>query len=173
MDHLTNRVTASELIFAFLQEGHESAGYMKELHSLGEQLKFSWDINSNGHDTRNLDNGELETDGYHPSNIGLSMQDLHPIVDLQIRGNLSVWTDLFVSAFQKWKDYLAFEVERVMMRGVGPDLPQERVIIALALTLVKRVCVQTPQRLRNLFHTALQYINFNFIVYTQNKSQLK
>lgn len=71
----------------------------------------------------------------------------------------SVWTDLFVSAFQKWKDYLAFEVERVMVRWVGPDLPRERVIIALALTLVKRVCVQTPQRLRNLFHTALQYIN--------------
>lgn len=71
----------------------------------------------------------------------------------------SVWTDLFVSAFQKWKDYLAFEVERVMMRWVGPDLPRESLIIALALTLVKRVCVQTPQRLRNLFHTALQYIN--------------
>lgn len=189
MDHLTNRVTASELIFAFLQEGHESAGYMKELHSLGEQLKFSWDINSNGHDTRNLDNGELETDGYHPSNIGLSMQDLHPIVDLQIRGNheqaaavlevaralgeiaaqfedrivteatRNLSNNISTSPLQKWKDYLAFEVERVMMRGVGPDLPQERVIIALALTLVKRVCVQTPQRLRNLFHTALQYIN--------------
>lgn len=86
MDLSTTRVTASELIFAFLQEGHESASYMKELHSLGEQYKFSWDINSNGHDARNLDNGELETDGYHPSNIGVSMQDLHPIVDLQIRG---------------------------------------------------------------------------------------
>uniref|UniRef100_A0A3P9CIW2 BH3-interacting domain death agonist n=1 Tax=Maylandia zebra TaxID=106582 RepID=A0A3P9CIW2_9CICH len=100
MDLSTTRVTASELIFAFLQEGHESASYMKELHSLGEQYKFSWDINSNGQ---------------------------------------SVWTDLFVSAFQNWKDYLAFEVERVMMRWVGPDLPWERVIIALALTLVKRV----------------------------------
>uniref|UniRef100_A0A668TIF7 BH3-interacting domain death agonist n=1 Tax=Oreochromis aureus TaxID=47969 RepID=A0A668TIF7_OREAU len=67
---------------------------------------------------------------------------------------------LFLRLHERWEKSLpSLKTELVMMRGVGPDLPWERVIIALALTLVKRVCVQTPQRLRNLFHTALQYIN--------------
>ncbi|XP_034734950.1 BH3 interacting domain death agonist [Etheostoma cragini] len=61
---------------------------------------------------------------------------------------------------EQWKDYLTREVRRVMSQGVGLEhLPQERVMMALTLTLVKRVCEQAPWLLRNLFHTALQYIN--------------
>ncbi|XP_032378920.1 BH3 interacting domain death agonist [Etheostoma spectabile] len=61
---------------------------------------------------------------------------------------------------EQWKDYLTREVRRVMSQGVGLEhLPQERVMMALTLTLVKSVCEQAPWLLRNLFHTALQYIN--------------
>ncbi|XP_035520160.1 uncharacterized protein LOC118329918 isoform X2 [Morone saxatilis] len=61
---------------------------------------------------------------------------------------------------EQWKDYLTQEVDRLINQGVGLEhLAQERVIAALALTLVKGVCEQAPQLLRNLFRTALQYIS--------------
>ena len=48
----------------------------------------------------------------------------------------------------------------MMRQGVGLEhLPQERVFVALTLTLVRGVCEQAPRLLRNLFHTALQYIS--------------
>lgn len=66
---------------------------------------------------------------------------------------------LFIFSFQQWRHHLNWEVERVMRAVVGLEyLPQERVIVALTLTLVKGVCQQAPQLLRNLFYTALQYI---------------
>lgn len=66
----------------------------------------------------------------------------------------------FCSALQQWKAHLSSEVERVIMQGVGLEhLPQEKVMIAIALTLVKRVCIQAPVLLRYLFQTAAQYIN--------------
>lgn len=47
-----------------------------------------------------------------------------------------------------------------MRQGLSlSDLPQERVILALSLTLVKGVCKQAPHLLRNLFNTAVQYIS--------------
>lgn len=61
---------------------------------------------------------------------------------------------------QEWGKYLSSEVERVMRQGLSlSDLPQERVILALSLTLVKGVYKQAPHLLRNLFNTALQYIS--------------
>uniref|UniRef100_A0A3Q0RZM5 BH3-interacting domain death agonist n=1 Tax=Amphilophus citrinellus TaxID=61819 RepID=A0A3Q0RZM5_AMPCI len=140
-------VTANEVVFAFLQADNGSIYYNEELHYLGECLKFTADINSNGHKTSALDNGDLETDGHLPSNITVSMQDILPIADLNIQRKL-----MFVSPFQQWKAHLTSEVERVLRHGVGLEhLPQEKVIIALALTLVKRVCMQAPELLRDLF----------------------
>ncbi|XP_044049388.1 BH3 interacting domain death agonist [Siniperca chuatsi] len=64
------------------------------------------------------------------------------------------------SPSEQWKDHLTWEVDRVIRQGVGLEhLPQERVIMALTLTLVKGVCEQAPRLLRNLFNTALQYIS--------------
>ncbi|XP_059190707.1 BH3 interacting domain death agonist [Centropristis striata] len=76
----------------------------------------------------------------------------------QATQNLS--RNISTSPTEHWKEHLTQEVERMIRRGVGLDhLPQERVIVALTLTLVKGVCVQTPRLLRNLFNTALQYLN--------------
>ncbi|XP_008290571.1 BH3 interacting domain death agonist isoform X2 [Stegastes partitus] len=61
----------------------------------------------------------------------------------------------------EWTYFLANEVERVMRQGVGlglEHLPQERVIVALTLTLVRGVCEQAPRMLIGLFNSALQYI---------------
>uniref|UniRef100_A0A8C5F504 BH3-interacting domain death agonist n=1 Tax=Gadus morhua TaxID=8049 RepID=A0A8C5F504_GADMO len=41
----------------------------------------------------------------------------------------------------------------------GLDLPQERLMMALALTLVKGVCERTPTLLRRLFATTLEYLH--------------
>lgn len=61
---------------------------------------------------------------------------------------------------EQWKNHLTYEVERVMRQGMGLEhLPQERVFIALTLTLVRGVCEQVPAFLRNLFSAALRYIS--------------
>lgn len=68
--------------------------------------------------------------------------------------------NISTSPSEQWKDHLTQEVDRVMRHGVGLEhLPQERVIVALTLTLVRGVCEKAPQLLRNLFNTALQYIS--------------
>ncbi|XP_056138515.1 BH3 interacting domain death agonist [Lampris incognitus] len=61
-----------------------------------------------------------------------------------------------------WIAHLTLEVEWVLKQGLFcglENLPQEQVIMALTLSLVKGVCDKAPQLLRNLFNTALQYIN--------------
>uniref|UniRef100_A0A1A8R905 BH3-interacting domain death agonist n=2 Tax=Nothobranchius pienaari TaxID=704102 RepID=A0A1A8R905_9TELE len=63
------------------------------------------------------------------------------------------------SPSEHWKDHLADEVDQLMKRGVVLEhLHRERVIMALTLTLVKGICVQTPQLLRVLFTTVLQFV---------------
>lgn len=59
----------------------------------------------------------------------------------------------------KLRSLLVEEVERLMRQGCLKDLPRERVLVALTLTLVKGVCIQAPQLLRSLFDTAVQFIS--------------
>ncbi|XP_033489864.1 BH3 interacting domain death agonist isoform X1 [Epinephelus lanceolatus] len=76
----------------------------------------------------------------------------------QATQNLS--KNISTSPSEQWKDHLTQEVGRVMRQGVGLEhLPQERVMMALTLTLVKGVCEQAPRLLRTLFNTALQYVS--------------
>ncbi|KAJ8002884.1 hypothetical protein DPEC_G00163590 [Dallia pectoralis] len=59
-----------------------------------------------------------------------------------------------------WRHHLALEVEWLKKQSLGSvldHLPQERVILALTLTLVKGVCERAPGLLRSLFTTALQF----------------
>lgn len=75
---------------------------------------------------------------------------------------------------QRWKHHLALEVEWVKKQGLGPVLdylPQEKVIMALTLTLVKGVCERAPLLLRNLFSAAVQFINPTVARWLQNKPQ--
>ncbi|XP_060932658.1 BH3 interacting domain death agonist isoform X2 [Limanda limanda] len=59
----------------------------------------------------------------------------------------------------EWRTHLNSEVQRIIRNGTGLEhLPQERVFMALTLTLVKGVCEQAPQLLRSLFNAALQFI---------------
>ncbi|XP_074487966.1 BH3 interacting domain death agonist isoform X2 [Sebastes fasciatus] len=165
-----------------------AAEYQKELLSLGKDFNLTRDINSNGPRIDALEDGDLETDGHLASSITADLGDLQPSVELQWPGyhgeaadfqqiaeglreiadqleqnvvaqaTRNLRRNIAVSP-SDWKDHLTQEVERAMRQGVGLEhLPQERVMVALTLTLVKGVCEQAPRLLRNLFNTALQYL---------------
>ncbi|XP_037624551.1 BH3 interacting domain death agonist isoform X2 [Sebastes umbrosus] len=146
------------------------------------------DINSNGPRIDATEDGDLETDGHLASSITAALGDLQPSVELQWPGNHGEAADFqqiaeglreiadqleqnvvaqatrnlsrnIAASPSDWKDHLTREVERAMRQGVGLEhLPQERVMVALTLTLVKGVCEQAPRLLRNLFNSALQYL---------------
>ncbi|XP_035280315.1 BH3 interacting domain death agonist [Anguilla anguilla] len=62
---------------------------------------------------------------------------------------------------QDWKRHLSAEVQSVLGQGLGSgleQLPQERVVLALTMMLVKGVCERVPRLLQGLFSTALQYM---------------
>ncbi|XP_037834230.1 uncharacterized protein LOC108237478 isoform X2 [Kryptolebias marmoratus] len=68
-------------------------------------------------------------------------------------------TKISSSPSEQWKYFLKEEVERLMRRGTALEhLHQERVIVALTLTLVKGVCIQAPQLIRSLFTTVHQFV---------------
>ena len=69
------------------------------------------------------------------------------------------WPVCFSFTHQVWKNHLTLEVEWVVKNSQGLDLPQERLMMALALTLVKGVCERTPTLLRRLFATTLEYLH--------------
>ncbi|KAJ8261903.1 hypothetical protein GJAV_G00159790 [Gymnothorax javanicus] len=65
------------------------------------------------------------------------------------------------SPLQDWKRHLSSEVQWALREGLGGGLemlPQERVLLALTMTLVRGVCERVPRLLRGLFSTALQYL---------------
>ncbi|KAM8891085.1 BH3 interacting domain death agonist isoform 2-T2 [Spinachia spinachia] len=169
--------------WAFLQADCASPGYGRELESLSEDLRLSGNIELGGPARDAPGDGDLETDGHMSRCMTAAPGDIQPSVELQwphaedlqqIAQGLRDIADLFkhnvvaeatdnlgrnisVSP-SEWKDHLTWEVERVMRRGVGlENLPQERVAVALALTLVRGVCEQAPRLLRNLFGAVLQY----------------
>lgn len=61
--------------------------------------------------------------------------------------------------FQEWKYHLSSEVDKVIRQGIIlSDLAQEKVMVAVTLTLVKGVVEQAPRLMRSLFDTMLEYI---------------
>ncbi|XP_070764136.1 BH3 interacting domain death agonist isoform X2 [Enoplosus armatus] len=177
------------VMLAFLQADCRGSEYEKELLSLGQEINPNRDMNCNGLRKEALDDGDLETDGHLSISIPGLIDDIQPSVGLQrprnhaepavvqqIAEELREIADHFehnvvAQATQNlsrnishsppdWKDHLTQEVDRVMRQGVGlENLPQERAMVALTLTLVKGVCEQAPRLLRNLFRTALQFIS--------------
>ncbi|XP_077938127.1 BH3-interacting domain death agonist [Gasterosteus aculeatus] len=175
---------AALVALAFLQADCASPGYGKALNSLREDVLRSRRIDLGGPAGDAPGDGDLETDG-HPSSrcITADLGNIMPSVELQLpqadlhqiaqglrdiadqfelnvvaeaTGNLG--RNISASPSEQWKDHLTWEVERAMRRGVGLEhLPQERVAAALALTLVRGVCEQTPRLLRDLFSAVLQY----------------
>nr|XP_040017759.1 BH3 interacting domain death agonist isoform X1 [Gasterosteus aculeatus aculeatus]XP_040017760.1 BH3 interacting domain death agonist isoform X1 [Gasterosteus aculeatus aculeatus] len=163
---------AALVALAFLQADCASPGYGKALNSLREDVLRSRRIDLGGPAGDAPGDGDLETDG-HPSSRCITADleaDLHQIaqglreiadqfelnVVAEATGNLG--RNISASPSEQWKDHLTWEVERAMRRGVGLEhLPQERVAAALALTLVRGVCEQTPRLLRDLFSAVLQY----------------
>uniref|UniRef100_A0A8C6KVT2 BH3-interacting domain death agonist n=1 Tax=Nothobranchius furzeri TaxID=105023 RepID=A0A8C6KVT2_NOTFU len=158
---LASSEDAARVIVAFLQADCIDQLYRNELISLCNELAVEWAINRHEHQVNTPDHGELEADGHLPGRITLSIDDIQPQVDPQPLGKspYALTNAAVVSASQHWKDHLADEVDQLMKRGVVLEhLHQERVIMALTLTLVKGICVQTPQLLRMLFTTVHQLV---------------
>ncbi|XP_036962697.1 BH3 interacting domain death agonist isoform X2 [Acanthopagrus latus] len=176
MDDLGNlRIdqNAALVIFTFLQADCGDSEYGEELRSLGQEINPNRDINCRGFGEDSSEDGYLESDiqpsvglpGNHAEVLVQIAQELREIaaqlehsVVAQATQNLSRNINASHST-QEWGNYLSTEVERVLRQGLSlNDLPQEHVILALSLTLVKGVCKQAPHLLKNLFNTALQYI---------------
>ncbi|CAK6960168.1 BH3 interacting domain death agonist [Scomber scombrus] len=169
------------VIISFLQTDSTIVNYDKELSSLGTQI--SRDINCNGLMMDTDDDGGLETDGHVSSCIAMSFGDIQPSVLLQelaaiqevaaglreiaaqfqhnvvAQATQNLSNNVLSSTIHYWKKHLSQEVDMALRQGVClRDLPQEQIIVALSLTLVKGVCQQAPHLLRNLFDVALDYI---------------
>ncbi|XP_019959193.2 BH3 interacting domain death agonist isoform X2 [Paralichthys olivaceus] len=185
---VTGGSSVALVILAFLQADCRDSEFRKELHSLGNEFKLTRDINCNAPSIDQLEDGDLETDGHLPGGVSVSLQDIQPSVELQwprndeavaniqqvAEGLREIAAQLEESVLaqatsnlrrnisdspSEWKNHLTLEVDRIMRHGIGLEhLPQERVFMALTLTLVKGVCEQAPQLLRSLFYAALQYI---------------
>lgn len=186
MEHLREGQNASFVFLAFLQADCGDLDYNKELISLGSALHLTKDIHNDhwteeddglecdGHQQSNIKDSlrdlqpvvDLHWPGNHAEEAVLwrIAADLREVAaqlehNVVARATQSLSRDIQVSPCEQWKHHLAREVEGAMRRGVGLEhLPQERVIVALTLTLVKGVCQQAPRVLRGLFNSALQYI---------------
>ncbi|XP_056272815.1 BH3 interacting domain death agonist [Pseudoliparis swirei] len=178
---------AALVILAFLQTDCRTSPYGEELLSLGKDFNLTRDVHStgdlledgdletDGHVTSCITAAlsdiqpsvELQWPRNHAEAADLQQiaEGLREIADqlehrvvAEATRNLS--RNISASPSEEWKDHLTWEVDRVMKRGVGLEhLPQERVIAALTLTLVKGVCEQTPRLLRTLFNAVLRYFN--------------
>ncbi|XP_074534235.1 BH3 interacting domain death agonist [Halichoeres trimaculatus] len=180
---------AALVFLTFLQADCRNPEYGKELNSLEQEINNVRDINHRGLLKDAQDDGDLETDGHLPSRVRAPLHDIQPLAELpwprnqndaniqQVAEGLREIADqlehsvvaqatrnlareLSNSPLHQWKHHLVQEVQRAMRQGVGlEDLAQERVVVALTLTLVKGVCEKAPQMLRNLFNIALQCIS--------------
>ncbi|XP_077453479.1 BH3 interacting domain death agonist isoform X2 [Stigmatopora argus] len=178
---LANGQNATLVVFSFLQADCCNEQYKKAVSCLGKELEETWICQEDG--AIECD-GSNQPDNL-ASSIGdiLPSVDLHwpggqvearvlqdvaaqlreiaarlerSVVDQAAR---NLHTNVMSSPSEDWLGLLKSEVQRALMQGVVLEqLPQERVVVALSLTLVKKVCEYTPQLLRDLFNTTLQYI---------------
>ncbi|XP_028306491.1 BH3 interacting domain death agonist [Gouania willdenowi] len=185
---LTNDQNAA-LIFAFLQVDSRDLGYDAELLSISKDFNLAWDAKLNESRIQCAEDGDLECDGHLPTHITFSLdlqpavelqwpydhaeaaalqevaEELRNIAAqienaVMARAIDNLNSNISSSPSEHWKCHLANEVAWAMRQGLGLDhLPQERVIMAFTLTLVKGVCECAPRLLRNLFSAALQYIS--------------
>ncbi|XP_068578764.1 BH3 interacting domain death agonist [Cebidichthys violaceus] len=126
-------------------DGHVSSSIAAALGDVEPSVELQWPRNrAEAADLQQIAEGLRE----------IADQLEHNVVAEAVQ-NLS--RNISASHSEQWKDHLRWEVDRVMRRGVGLEhLPQERVIVALTLTLVKGVCERAPRLLRNLFDSVLQ-----------------
>lgn len=177
------------VILAFLQVDCRSSEYNKELLSLQQELSRDinyngpWrdpavdgDLETDGHISSSSiiavlgdlqPSVELQWPGNDEEVAALQhiAEELRGIAaqfedSLVIRASNNLHRNISNVPSEQWKHLLTQEVTWAMEQGIGLEhLPQERVFMALTLTLVRGVCQQAPRLLRNLFNTALQYIS--------------
>ncbi|KAM9754977.1 BH3 interacting domain death agonist isoform 1-T1 [Menidia menidia] len=172
--YLSSRQKTEFVILAFLQADLGLLDYNNELLALSKD--FPRDINANGPRTETLLDGDLECDGNPRSSINFEGDDVDAAAlrevaeglrdiaariehNLVARATENLKRKLRDFPPEQWTHHLADEVDRLMKGGVGLDfLPQERVMVALTLTLVRGVCRLAPRLLRGLCDSALRLV---------------
>ncbi|XP_034032948.1 BH3 interacting domain death agonist [Thalassophryne amazonica] len=180
---------AAMVFMILLQTGCRNPEFKKELFELSRELNVNWDdvakfhalldgdLESDGHlpcSTRDCVGdihpvAELHWPGNHGNaeavqEVAAGLREIADHFDYSAvnRSTQNLLRELLASPFHLWQEHLTREVQWVLGHGVGvglEQLPQERVLAALTLTLLKGVCEQVPCLLRHLFMAALQYIN--------------
>ncbi|KAM4573621.1 BH3 interacting domain death agonist isoform 1-T2 [Odontesthes bonariensis] len=171
--YLASERRAAVVIFAFLQADCRDPYYENELRSLGKNLNLpresglDGDIETDGNlQSSNRPQAELQWPRGHGDAGALHAvaEELREIAaqiehNVVVRATQNLSRNIRTCQSEQWEYHLAYEVEKAMKQGVGfENLPQERVMVALTLTLVERVCKQAPQLLSSLFETALCFI---------------
>ncbi|XP_070828726.1 BH3 interacting domain death agonist [Chaetodon trifascialis] len=180
--NLTSGQNTALVILAFLQADCRDSEYGQELFSLRQEINIGLrkeplddgDLETDGHLPRcftvSLDHIQPSVEPQRPGNhanaaaLQQVAEELREIAaglehSVVFRATQNLSRNIRTSPSEEWKHHLSWEVDRVMQQGVNlKDLPRERVIVALTLTLVKGVCEQAPRLLRSLFSIALQYI---------------
>ncbi|KAM7396389.1 hypothetical protein PAMP_019433 [Pampus punctatissimus] len=172
------------VILTFLQADSRVSNYDDELCSLGKDLNLScnsWveteddggletDGYLPGRASASLDDIQPSVQLHQPENqaeaaaiqeVAAELREIAAQFEdhIMVHATQNLRKNIISSPYQDWKKHLSQEVDKVMRHGVGLEhLPQERIMVALTLTLVKRVCQETPVLLRCLFSVALQYI---------------
>ncbi|KAL2093751.1 hypothetical protein ACEWY4_011063 [Coilia grayii] len=174
--------TTPLVFLTFLQQkGCQNQALEQELLDLESELKHIQDVNSNcvTSECTDEDDGELQTDGHSPMvNLRALVQgrphvqaprpavrdvarELVEIADQLEDSVMARTTDNLLrllknSNYLQWGQHLSQAVDQVhgaLWHSGGLDgLPQERVLLALSLSLIKGVCERTPAFLRDLFH---------------------
>lgn len=185
MRNLATEHDVALVIISFLQADCKNTELSSELLSLRKDLSLSWDaetdcsddgdIECDGHSASPISaalgeirpsveldrqDNQADIEAIHDVAIGLRAiaDQLHQEVVAQATQNLR--SSIETCPTDQWKDHFNRVVTRAMIQGVGLEHhPQEQVVVALSLTLVKGVCQHTPRLLRSLFSTALEYIN--------------
>ncbi|XP_057692702.1 BH3-interacting domain death agonist-like [Corythoichthys intestinalis] len=185
MDDLTTLASgqnATLVVFSFLQADCSNEQYNKAVCSLGRELEEAWicdeengDIECDGSNQPDDFAGSIgdmqpSLELYWPGGqvearalqeVAAHLREIaaqfeRSVVDQAAR---NLHTNVMSSPSEEWLRLLKSEVQRAMMQGVGLEqLPEERVIVALGLALVKKVCEYTPRLLKDLFNTTLQYV---------------
>lgn len=168
------------VMLEFLQGGCKSNDYNTALQTIRNNLSKSSPVINCDED------GEIECDGHMPS-MPLDLAGIEPDVNLnvnradaavhqvaaelrQIAARLehgvvaeatrNLQRRVKSSPYEQWTEHLRREVDGAIVRGVClQDLPQERVIMAVSLTLVKGVCELAPNMVHSLFDAALNFIS--------------
>ncbi|XP_068613302.1 BH3-interacting domain death agonist-like [Brachionichthys hirsutus] len=181
--NLSSGENGAMVMLAFLQADCRNPDYREELISLGQDLNLTWDVDFSGwREDIEFDGflsssisagirdiqpsvelqrpGDRVVDAAAVRRVVAELREIadHFEHDVVARATQNLSRSIETYPLHEWTNSISSAVDSVRRGMYLSDLPQERVVMALTLTLVQGVCERNPLRLRSLFGSALQYI---------------